>query len=244
VFYSMFCVTLNPPASIRRLRSASFTPAAASEKAFGWINKESELWIVFVTVSSAIRCACCFLSERVLPDWLTKSEEGFSIQYTEVLEFILATEFLRRDIFTRNLHCEVWVSYGNYTRNEKKKLEIRGNVLWSITAIVASTSASYSGGLWFKHEPGNRLSWLMFFVVFLSTSMQILGHELNLTTEAARFSETSVIVKRLHGATSQKTAIFISWIRSYSLPYHLMNLIIQLYNIWSQLLTLNMPQIK
>jgi hypothetical protein len=51
---------------------------------------------------------------------------------------------------------------------------------------IISTPAAYSGGPRFKSRPGNRLSWLRFFVVFLSPSRQMpgqylkLGHDLSL----------------------------------------------------------------
>jgi hypothetical protein len=39
---------------------------------------------------------------------------------------------------------------------------------------VVNTPASHSGGPWLKFRPENRLSWLKFFVVFFSSSRQIL----------------------------------------------------------------------
>jgi hypothetical protein len=48
-------------------------------------------------------------------------------------------------------------------------------------AIELTTIASYSGGSEFKSRLGVRMSWLMFFVVFLSSYRQVTGYYLEIS---------------------------------------------------------------
>jgi hypothetical protein len=83
------------------------------------------------------------------------------------------------------------------TKNALEVLEVFSDIsVHDEGGRVGSSHASYSGGLGFKSQPGDRLSWLRSFVIFLRLSKykdipQIRSKPLPIMAHSIKFSPTS-----------------------------------------------------
>jgi hypothetical protein len=88
------------------------------------------------------------------------------IQFPVIVCVKLSYTAIRCNIsdFTRSTVLKLRPALPQHNTNNTKFTELRGQV---------ANTPSYSRGSWLKSRPGDRLYWLMLFVVFLSPSRQM-----------------------------------------------------------------------